>query len=121
MTEVRVEHRVHGIIGRLIRDNESPLVRWEDTGKTTKEDWADLVRLDGQPVPGRSMHYFTLTAGGTVYTALTFTEAHELQAKVGGVVEHQFANNAEGMEEWSLEDFDLPPGMYPDSDMGCTE
>jgi hypothetical protein len=21
----------------------------------------------------------------------------------------------------TLEDFDLPPGMYPDSDMGCTE
>ena len=21
----------------------------------------------------------------------------------------------------TLEDFDLPPGMYPDSDMGCTD
>lgn len=71
MTEVRVEHRVFGIIGRLIRDNEVPLVRWEDTGKVTTENWADLLRL--QP------------------------------------------------RECSLSEFDLPAGMYPDSDMGCTE
>ncbi len=122
MIEIRVEHRVYGIIGRLIRDNESPLVRWEDSGKLTKEDWADLVRLDGEPVPGRVMHYFTLTSGGTIYTALSFSEAQDLQQQVGGEIEHQFTNEGDrNIDSGCLEDFDLPLGMYPDSDMGCTD
>lgn len=70
MTEIRVEHRERGILGTVIRDNEKPIVRWDDTGKQTIESWEELVRLDGEP---------------------------------------------------TLDDFELPPGMYSDSDMGCTE
>lgn len=38
------------------------------------------------------MHYFTLTCGKTVYTALSAAEAKDLQKRVGGVIEHQFSN-----------------------------
>jgi hypothetical protein len=38
------------------------------------------------------MHYFTLTVGRTIYTALSINEAQTLQAKVGGRIEHQFCN-----------------------------
>ena len=49
MTEIRVEQREHGLLGTVIRDNEKPIVRWDDTGRQTIEDWANLIRLDGQP------------------------------------------------------------------------
>lgn len=38
------------------------------------------------------MHYFQLTSGKTLYTCLTIDEARKLQAKVGGIIEHQFSN-----------------------------
>jgi hypothetical protein len=38
------------------------------------------------------MHYFTLTSGKNVYTALSLTEAQELQSRVGGKIEHQFCS-----------------------------
>jgi hypothetical protein len=38
------------------------------------------------------MHYFTLTCGKTIYTCLSLDEANELQARVGGKIEHQFIN-----------------------------
>jgi hypothetical protein len=37
------------------------------------------------------MHYFTLTVGKTVYTALTIVEAKALQARIGGKIEIQFS------------------------------
>lgn len=36
------------------------------------------------------MHYFKLNCGKTIYTALSLSEAQELQSRVGGVIEHQF-------------------------------
>ena len=41
------------------------------------------------------MHYFQLTAGKSVYTCLSIDEARTLQAKVGGIIEHQFTNPEE--------------------------
>jgi hypothetical protein len=38
------------------------------------------------------MHYFTLTCGKNIYTALSLTEAQELKARIGGRIEHQFYN-----------------------------
>lgn len=37
------------------------------------------------------MHYFTLTVGKTVYTALTIDEATALQSRIGGKIEIQFS------------------------------
>jgi hypothetical protein len=38
------------------------------------------------------MHYFTLTVKKTTYTCLSITEAKEMQARLGGKIEHQFWN-----------------------------
>lgn len=59
MTESRVEQREYGLLGTVIRDNEKPIVRWDDTGKQTIEKWEDLVRLDGEP----TLHDFETPAG----------------------------------------------------------
>lgn len=49
MTSIRVQCREDGRYGVVIRDNEKPIVRWQQTGKETIEEWQDLIRLDGQP------------------------------------------------------------------------
>ena len=35
--------------GKLVRDNESPLVRWDDNGETTRVSWSRVMMADGSP------------------------------------------------------------------------
>jgi len=76
MTDMRVEHRLVGISGRVVLDHhpKSAVVEWEDNGTRTVEDWKHL----------KPLHH---------------------SERCGYVVDG----------------FELPPGVHPDSDIGCTE
>lgn len=52
MTEIRVEHRLVGIIGRVVLDHhpKSAVVEWEDTGRRTVEDWKHLIRVEDRQI-----------------------------------------------------------------------
>ncbi len=43
--KMRVKHAVTGRTGTVIRDNDNPIVQWDDDGTRTAEKWSDLIEL----------------------------------------------------------------------------
>ena len=73
----RVYHTSSGKCGTVIRDNDQPLVRWDD-GTETIEQWSSLTTAVGRH------ELWTITGGPNDGLKIQFKpDGHETQARIG--------------------------------------